>query len=60
VDTGVTLGLNHPRGGVAWGREIGFEHVLATIDALFDERHEERYRAAPLLRRIVATGESVG
>src|SRR5690242_11766360 len=60
VDTGVTLGLNHPRGGVTWGREIGFEHVLATIDGLFAERHEERYRAAPLLRRVVATGESVG
>ena len=60
VDTGLTLGLNHPRGAVSWGRQIGFEHVLATIDGLYDERHEERYRAAPLLRRIVATGESVG
>jgi 3-hydroxybutyryl-CoA dehydrogenase len=60
VDTGLTLGLNHPRGAVSWGREIGFDHVLATIDGLYNERHEERYRAAPLLRRIVATGESVG
>src|SRR4051794_10280403 len=59
VDTGLTLGLNHPRGAVSWGREIGFEHVLATIDGLYDERHEERYRAAPLLRRVVATGESI-
>jgi 3-hydroxybutyryl-CoA dehydrogenase len=59
VDAGTTLGLNHPRGPVAWGREIGFEHVLETIDGLWDERHEERYRAAPLLRRIVATGESL-
>ncbi|HXD59771.1 MAG TPA: 3-hydroxyacyl-CoA dehydrogenase NAD-binding domain-containing protein [Thermoleophilaceae bacterium] len=59
VDTGLTLGLNHPRGAVSWGREIGFENVLATIDGLFAERHEERYRAAPLLRRVVATGESI-
>jgi 3-hydroxybutyryl-CoA dehydrogenase len=59
VDAGTTLGLNHPRGPVAWGREIGFEHVLATIDGLWNERREERYRAAPLLRRIVATGESI-
>jgi 3-hydroxybutyryl-CoA dehydrogenase len=59
VDAGTTLGLNHPRGPVAWGREIGFEHVLATIDGLWAERREERYRAAPLLRRIVATGESI-
>jgi 3-hydroxybutyryl-CoA dehydrogenase len=59
VDTGATLGLNHPRGPVAWGRLIGFEHVLATIDGLWDERREERYRAAPLLRRIVAAGEDI-
>jgi 3-hydroxybutyryl-CoA dehydrogenase len=59
VDAGTTLGLNHPRGPIAWGREIGFDHVLATMDGLWDERHEERYRAAPLLRRIVATGESI-
>jgi 3-hydroxybutyryl-CoA dehydrogenase len=59
VDAGTTLGLNHPRGPIAWGREIGFDHVLATMDGLWDERREERYRAAPLLRRIVATGESI-
>jgi 3-hydroxybutyryl-CoA dehydrogenase len=59
VDAGATLGLNHPRGPVAWGRAIGFDHVLATLDGLWDERREERYRAAPLLRRIVATGEDI-
>jgi len=36
-----------------------FGHVLATLDGLWDERREERYRAAPLLRRVVATGESI-
>ena len=50
VDAGLTLGLNHPRGAVAWGEEIGLDHVLATIDGLWTERREERYRAAPLLR----------
>ncbi|HEY7629882.1 MAG TPA: 3-hydroxyacyl-CoA dehydrogenase NAD-binding domain-containing protein [Thermoleophilaceae bacterium] len=60
VDAGTTLGLNHPRGPVAWGREIGFDHVLATLDGLWEERREERYRAAPLLRRVVRTGESIG
>jgi len=59
VDAGTTLGLNHPRGPVTWGREIGFDHVLAVLDGLWRERREERYRAAPLLQRIVATGESI-
>ena len=53
VDTGLTLGLNHPRGALAWGEAVGFEHVLAVIDGLWDERHEERYRAAPALRRAL-------
>jgi 3-hydroxybutyryl-CoA dehydrogenase len=50
VDAGLTLGLNHPRGAVAWGEAIGLDYVLAVIDGLWSERHEERYRAAPLLR----------
>jgi 3-hydroxybutyryl-CoA dehydrogenase len=54
VDTGMTLGLNHPRGPMEWGRLIGFERVLATIDGLFEDLREPRYRAAPLLRRILS------
>ncbi|HEX8857330.1 MAG TPA: 3-hydroxyacyl-CoA dehydrogenase NAD-binding domain-containing protein [Thermoleophilaceae bacterium] len=59
VDAGVTLGLNHPRGPVEWSRAIGLDHVLATIDGLYEERREERYRAAPLLRRSVAASEDL-
>ena len=54
VDAGLELGLNYPRGPVRWGEEIGLARVLATIDGLWAERREERYRAAPLLRRAVA------
>jgi 3-hydroxybutyryl-CoA dehydrogenase len=59
VDTGLTLGLNHPRGAVAWGEAIGLDRVLATVDGLFEERHEERYRAAPLLRRAATLGANL-
>jgi 3-hydroxybutyryl-CoA dehydrogenase len=51
VDAGLTLGLRHPRGPVEWGDAMGVEHVLAVLDGLWEERREERYRAAPLLRR---------
>jgi 3-hydroxybutyryl-CoA dehydrogenase len=57
VDAGMELGLNHPRGPLAWGRAIGFAGVLATVDGLFEERREERYRAAPLLRRAARLGD---
>lgn len=56
VDQGVTLGLNYPRGTLAWADAIGIEHVLATLDGLYAEQRDDRYRAAPILRRMVAEG----
>jgi 3-hydroxybutyryl-CoA dehydrogenase len=51
IDTGMVLGLAHPRGPLAWAKEIGLDHVLAVLDGLWSEYREERYRAAPALRR---------
>jgi len=59
VDTGLTLGLSHPRGAVGWSEAIGLDHVVAVLDALFAERHEERYRVAPLLRRAATLGREL-
>jgi 3-hydroxybutyryl-CoA dehydrogenase len=56
VDAGMELGLNHPRGPVAWSRALGIDHVVAILDALHRERGEPRYRVAPLLRRLHALG----
>jgi len=56
LDAGMVHGLNHPRGPLAWGDAIGLDHVLSVLDALADEYREERYRAAPLLRRLVLSG----
>jgi 3-hydroxybutyryl-CoA dehydrogenase len=56
VDVAMRLGYNYPRGPLEWADLIELDHVLATIDALYEERREERYRAAPLLRRMVAEG----
>jgi 3-hydroxybutyryl-CoA dehydrogenase len=43
------LGLNHPRGPLAWGDAIGVGTVLDTLLALWEEYREERYRPAPAL-----------
>jgi len=53
IDAGMELGLNHPRGPLAWGDLLGPEAVLATLLALGDEYREERYRPAPALLRAV-------
>jgi 3-hydroxybutyryl-CoA dehydrogenase len=37
IDTGMVLGMAHPRGPITWAREIGTEHVLAVLDGLWAE-----------------------
>jgi 3-hydroxybutyryl-CoA dehydrogenase len=49
IDDGLQLGLNHPRGPLAWGELLGRGPVLATLAAL-REVHGDAYRAAPALR----------
>jgi len=56
IDTGMVLGLNHPRGPLAWADAIGLDHVLTVLESLCGEYREERYRPAPVLRRLVHAG----
>ncbi len=56
IDAGMVHGLNYPRGILAWADAIGLDHVLSVLDALALERGEERYRAAPQLRRLAWSG----
>jgi 3-hydroxybutyryl-CoA dehydrogenase len=56
IDAGMVYGLNYPRGPLGWADEIGLDHVLAVLDGLSEELREERYRAAPVLRRLAASG----
>jgi 3-hydroxybutyryl-CoA dehydrogenase len=56
VDVAMRYGYNWPRGPLEWADTIELDHVLATLDALHEELGEERYRAAPLLRHMVAEG----
>jgi 3-hydroxybutyryl-CoA dehydrogenase len=56
IDLGMVLGLSHPHGPFAWADTIGLDHVLAVLEALCEEYREERYRPAPVLRRLVQAG----
>jgi 3-hydroxybutyryl-CoA dehydrogenase len=63
IDTGMKLGMNHPRGPLEWADAIGLDHVLTVLEALCEEYREERYRPAPALRRLVLSerlGRDVG
>ena len=56
IDEAMKHGTNYPRGPIAWGEMIGFPNVVAVLDALYDNHHEERYRVAPLLRQMAIAG----
>ena len=51
IDTAMKLGVNYPRGLFEWAQQIGVGTVVAVLDHLYQEYHEERYRACVLLRR---------
>jgi 3-hydroxybutyryl-CoA dehydrogenase len=57
IDAGMVLGLNHPRGPLAWGDLIGAPRVLAILRRLQGEYGDDRWRPAPRLLRAVRTGE---
>ncbi|GAC1367844.1 MAG: hypothetical protein NVSMB30_03110 [Hymenobacter sp.] len=60
LELAMTTGVNYPRGLLAWADEWGPANVLTTLDALYDEYHEDRYRASPLLRRMVRQQQLFG
>ena len=49
IETAMIKGVNYPKGLLAWGKEIGLENVLKTMNDLYEKYREERYRASPLL-----------
>ena len=59
IDLAMRLGTNYPQGPLAWGRALGLDVVLATMQALFDEFGEDRYRPCPLLKRLVLSGQTI-
>ncbi|NNE36479.1 MAG: hypothetical protein HKN13_14690, partial [Rhodothermales bacterium] len=52
IETAMTAGVNYPKGLIAWGREVGFDTILARIETLRVRFSEDRYRPSPLLRRL--------
>jgi 3-hydroxybutyryl-CoA dehydrogenase len=51
VDQAMQLGVNYPRGPLAWAEAIGLERVRDVLDHLARTYGEDRYRASWLLRR---------
>lgn len=58
IDLAMTKGVNYPKGLLKWADEIGIAHVLTTLNDLYEEYQEDRYRACVLLKQMVKQGKS--
>lgn len=56
IDTGARLGLNHPMGPLELADFVGNDVMLNVLDVLHRGFGDPKFRAAPLLRQLVAAG----
>jgi 3-hydroxybutyryl-CoA dehydrogenase len=56
IDTGMTLGCNHPIGPLALADLVGLDTLLAVMTVFYEGFDDPKYRPAPLLKEMVAAG----
>ena len=56
IDTVMKLGMAHPMGPLALADFIGLDVCLAILEVLHRGLGDDKYRASPLLRKMVAAG----
>lgn len=52
IELAMQKGVNYPKGLLAWGKEIGYSKISETLQNLYEEYQEERYRQSPLLCKM--------
>jgi 3-hydroxybutyryl-CoA dehydrogenase len=57
IDQAMTKGVNYPKGILKWADELGVAHVLLTLNELYNDYEEDRYRACVKLKQMVKQGK---
>lgn len=53
IELAMQKGVNYPKGLLQWGFDIGYGKISETLQKLYEEYQEERYRQSPLLRKLI-------
>jgi 3-hydroxybutyryl-CoA dehydrogenase len=56
IDVAMRLGVNYPMGPLRWADQIGLDEVLAVLEGLERETGDDRYRPAPVIKKLVIAG----
>ncbi len=56
IDAAMKLGSNHSMGPLELGDFVGLDICLAIMDVLYNETGDSKYRACPLIRKMVRGG----
>lgn len=58
IDTSMKLGTNYPFGPFEWANKIGIKNVYETLEAVYQDTHDERYKICPLLKTLYLQNRS--
>ncbi len=57
LDIAMTKGVNYPKGLLKWADELGLPNVLDSLNTLYSDYSEDRYRPCILLKKMVEKNE---
>jgi len=57
IDAALKLGVNYPYGPFEWAEKIGIANIAQTLEAVYHDTHDERYKICPLLKKAALVGQ---